>query len=433
MYHQLLFNFIRQFSYLQQYLIITSFFFIPLYIFQYWWCLIFVPLSTFLVHWLIKRLSRSNHTPIKSSGYLYKFFRPTNHPTEASIEAVQKDLEEEYAKYIKSIIGRYICIWYNPFISTDQDFLDQLRDLLLESIHRVVDRLKTLDTHELFRLIINLQQKHVQQYLYAVDSYRKQHRQNRLSESAVEEFSRVIGFHPSLGRKDFHGYFRAFVELFLTEFLPEKVQIYSACRPAREILTQILVNCVFLPLFNEFSKPRMIYYLVTILLENDEQKNNADMDEDAFMPSTELGDQPNEQELIDGRSFHTDENRQPPAEKIIYSATIISVDTAYNPMSGAAYTVYIIQVRRFLLRRIDRYFAFSVKRNLHSYRIRHIDIQFKDAFENLRIYINDYNRIIKRVKNVMVVRKICNEELVKIRFILFRYSRNLSSIAIGNG
>lgn len=382
MYHLLLFNFIRQFSYLQQYLILTSFFFIPLYIFQYWWCLIFLPLSTYLAHWCIKKLTHSHQPPIKSSGYLYKFLRSSPLPTDASIDTLPQDLEDEYIKYTKSIIGRYICIWYCPFISTDQDFLDQLQYLLLETIHRVRDRLITLDTHELFRLIINLQQKHVQQYLYAVDSYRKQHRLNRLSESPVEEFSRVIGFHPSLARNDFHGYFRAFVELFLTEFLPEHAQIYSSCRPVREILTQILVNCVFLRVFHEFSQPQMIYYLIAIVLENDEQKSNTEIDEDSYMSSTELADQSNEQEITDSineEHFRIDEHHRSSVEKIIYSAMIISVDTAYNPMFGAAYTVYIIQVEtkspfvsntrhRYTIQRRFREFTYLHKRLQQNHR-----------------------------------------------------------------
>ena len=41
-----------------------------------------------------------------------------------------------------------------------------------------------------------------------------------------------------------------------------------------------------------------------------------------------------------------DQPRKARLERIIYSATIISTDTAFSSMSGAAYTVYIIQVRR---------------------------------------------------------------------------------------
>ena len=349
--HFLLLNFIQRFSYLQQYLIITSFFFILLLFFYRWWCLILFPISTLLVHWIIKRLSRSDQSPLKFSGYLYKFLlrKPSIHPTEQSYAAVHQALEDEYKKYTKAIIGRYICIWYCPSISIDRDFLDELDCLFLEIIDRLSTRVQSLDIHQIIRLTINLGQKHVQQYLYAVDSYQRQHRQNRLSDSKVEEFSRIIGFHPALVANDAHAYFKAWVELLLTEFLPEKVQLYSVSRPIRELLTQILVNCVFLRLFEEFSQPRMIYYLLTILLEDDEQKKNAEKNENSFISSTEMSDQPNEQDsvdLTDEKSLLKDDNSRTPLEKIIYSATIISIDTAYNPMSGAGYTVYIIQVSR---------------------------------------------------------------------------------------
>lgn len=350
MYHLFVLNFIQQFSYLQQYLIIASFFFILLLFFYRWWCLLAFPISTFLVHWLIKRLSRSDQSPLKFFGYLYKYLlrKPSIPLTEQSRAILRETFTDEYKKYTKAIIGRYICIWYCPFISIDRDFLDELECLFLETFHQVSNRVQSLDIHEIIRLLINLAQKHVQQYLHAVDSYKKQHRQNRSSESEVEEFSRLIGFHPSLVKNDSHAYFKAIVELLVTEFLPEKVRVYSGSRPTRELLTQILVNSVFLRLFEEFSQPRMIYYLLTILLEDDEQKNNVEINEDSFISSTEISDQHSEQdsvELTDERSSQNNDLRKTPLEKIIYSATIITTDTAYNSMSGAAYTVYIIQVR----------------------------------------------------------------------------------------
>jgi hypothetical protein len=57
-----------------------------------------------------------------------------------------------------------------------------------------------------------------------------------------------------------------------------------------------------------------------------------------------------------GQSNQNDEQPVSRLERIIYSATIISIDTAYNPMSGAAYTVYIIQVRDDLSRLSYMYF-----------------------------------------------------------------------------
>ena len=98
-----------------------------------------------------------------------------------------------------------------------------------------------------------------------------------------------------------------------------------------------------------------------------------EINEDSFISTTEISDQHSEQdsvELTDERSSQNDGHRKTPLEKIIYSATIITTDTAYNSMSGAAYTVYIIQVKDFNSTMIDRKekssFS-SVKRNHHLY------------------------------------------------------------------
>ena len=58
------------------------------------------------------------------------------------------------------------------------------------------------------------------------------------------------------------------------------MHIYSASRPCREFLGQLLVNCIFLQIFHRFSQPRMIYYLLVVILESEEQKKAVEMNEE---------------------------------------------------------------------------------------------------------------------------------------------------------
>jgi len=267
----------------------------------------------------------------------------TQKPREISIE-------KEFDTYIRTIIARYICVWYYPLISTDQEFPNDLTIIFKIILNRLSDRLKSLTIYDIIRLIINLKQKHMEQYLHALDSYRKQRKQNRISKSLVDEFSQTIGFHGSLSKNDIHAYLKALVELILTDLIPESFYIYSNSHPGREFLTQILVNCIFLPLFKQFSQPRMIYYLIVILLETDEQKQNFQINENSLIIESEIINDQTEKESVIltedfcGQTNHDDDRHGSRLERIIYSATIISSDTAYNSMSGAAYTAYIIQV-----------------------------------------------------------------------------------------
>ncbi len=411
MYHRFLLHFIQRFSYLQQYLIISSISLIFLFIFHYWWCIFLLPFSTILVNFTIKRLSRSNQSPLKFSGHLYNLlFRKRSNDTKGkAINTYETSIDKEYDIYVRTILARYICIWYYPLISTDPDFLNELRIIFTSILNRLNDRLSSLDIYDIIRQLIDLKQKHMEQYLYSLDSYRKQCKQNRISKSVDREFSQIIGYHNSIAKNDIHAYFKALVELLITELLPETIHLYSTSRPGREFLTEILVNCIFLSLFNQFSKPRMIYYLLVVLLESDEQKQAYEANENSLIIQPEMIDTQNERESITstddliGQSNQNDEQPVSRLERIIYSATIISIDKAYNPMSGAAYTVYIIQVRDDLLRLSYMYFfLYRLKRNLRLHRMLLIDIQFEDVFENLCIYIKDYNKIVLQVDSVMV-------------------------------
>lgn len=264
-------------------------------------------------------------------------------------------IQKECDTYIRIIIARYVCVWYYPFISTNQEFLEDLTILLNMVLNRLSSRLKSLNIYELSRSIVNLQQIHVDQYLQALDSYRRHPRSNRLTKSLVEEFHQQFRLHPSLVGKDIHAYLRALIELFLTDLLPESFPLYSASPTGRELFTQILTNAIFLPLFHRLSQPRMVYYLIVLLWETDEQKRFYENEEN----SVELGADENEQgrsiedpdeptrsdEQQNEEDLSHEEKRKLHLEKIIYSATIHSTDRAYNAASGAAYTVYIIQCR----------------------------------------------------------------------------------------
>jgi hypothetical protein len=343
-----LLNFIQRFTHLQQYLIILSLSLILLVIFHHWWCIFLLPLSTILANFTIKRLSRKNPSPLKLSGHLYNLLirkRSLKQDDNTKIH-LQELLKKECETYIRTIIARYICVWYYPSISTDQGFPNDLASIFTGIVNRINERLQELNTYDLIRLIINLKQKHIEEYLHTLDSYRKHRKPNRISKSLVEEFSQLIGFHDSIKKNDIHAYLKAIVELFLTDLIPEPFYIYAGSRPGREFLTQILVNCIFLPLLNQFSKPRMIYNLLVILLETDEQKKAFETNENSLIPPAEIINNQNEKEsetLIEDFDDQTIQ-RGSRLERIIYSATIISCDTAYNSMSGAAYTVYIILV-----------------------------------------------------------------------------------------
>jgi len=137
------------------------------------------------------------------------------------------------------------------------------------------------------------------------------------------------------------------VELFLTDLIPESFHIYSGSHTGREFLAQIVVNCIFLPLLKQFSNPRMIYYLIVLLFETEEQTNALKTNENSLITQTEtIIDQNEKVPAILTKDFgdQQDQRRTSYLERIIYSATISSCDIAYNSMSGASYTVYIIQV-----------------------------------------------------------------------------------------
>ncbi|CAF0769818.1 unnamed protein product [Rotaria sp. Silwood1] len=355
--HYFLLNFIQRFSFLQQYLIILSISFILLLIFNHWWYILLLPLSTIFANFSIKRLCHSNQSPYKFSGYIYNLLiRKRSYKQDDNINetidiynSYETTIHKEYDTYIRTIIARYICVWYYPLISTDQEFPEDLMIIFHIILNRLNDQLKLLKSYDIIRLIINLKQQHMKEYLRAYDSYRKQRKPNRLSKSLVEEFSQINSLHRSLINNDIHIYLKALVELLLTNLIPEPVQIYSGSRTGREFLTQIIVNCIFLPLFNQFSKPRMIYYLIILLWETEEQKKSFEINENSLEKQLETNTNQNENEPIiitenlTNQQNHDDEHRSTRLEHIIYSATIISSDTAYDSMFGAAYTVYLIQ------------------------------------------------------------------------------------------
>jgi hypothetical protein len=320
-------------------------------IFNRWWCVLLLPFSTILANFAIKRLSRTNQSPFIISGHVYNlFFRKRAFKQDDNIEpsaSYETLIQKECDTYIRTIIARYICVWYYPLISTDQEFPEDLMIIFNVILNRLSDRLKSLNSYDISRLIINLKQQHMEQYLHTLDSFEKQRKQNRISKSLAEEFSQIIGFHRSIVNNDIHAYLKAFVELFLTDLIPESFHIYSGSHTGREFLAQIVVNCIFLPLLKQFSNPRMIYYLIVLLFETEEQTNALKTNENSLITQTEtIIDQNEKVPAILTKDFgdQQDQRRTSYLERIIYSATISSCDIAYNSMSGASYTVYIIQV-----------------------------------------------------------------------------------------
>ena len=197
--------------------------------------------------------------------------------------------------------------------------------------------------------VFTLQNSHVSQYLKSVEYFRKNSKNNRIGETIEDEFGQYIGFHPALVKDDLHGYLKAIVELFLTDLLPTPFYIYSASRLGREFLSEVLIQAIVLRLFNRFSDPNMLYYLITILWETEEQKiyyenlknhsasNLVSIDRsDSNISQEESGDQQHDNNFS-AESISIN-------EQIIYSATIIRAILTHDKVSGASYTEYIIQV-----------------------------------------------------------------------------------------
>jgi hypothetical protein len=169
-----------------------------------------------------------------------------------------------------------------------------------------------------------------------------------LSKSLDEEFAEQIGFHQAIVKNDIPAYLKALVELFLTDLLPESFQLYTGSPTGREFLTQILTNGLLLPLFNRLSQPDTIYYLIVLLWESDEKRQEfQERKHSVLSPSNVDVQQPaclsDDLANLIVTVIDNDDHRTH-AEHIIYSVTIASTDRTYNSMSGAAYTVYVIQV-----------------------------------------------------------------------------------------
>lgn len=377
-------KFAQRFSYHQQYLILSFVLFILLIFVHYWWCFILLPLSTYIVHRLINRISRENQPPLVFTGRLYEIFiqrrnvSTTNDPEED--QKYQLAIQRECDTYIRTIIARYVCVWYYPFISTDQEFLEDLTINFNIVLNRLSNQLKSLNIYELIRLIVNLQQNHVDQYLHALDSHRQLPRSQRYTRTVVKEFDEHFHLHSALVRKDIHSYLRALVELFLTDFLPESFQLYGGSRTARELISQLLTNAIFVPLFHRLSQPRMIYYLIVLLWETEEQKNlyeneenrssiDPDADEQDVRQSIEENDEQmlKTQDEIEREREEQLQRSTSHLEKIIFSATITSTNRAYNSISGAVFTVYIIQCRTKSPYETDAIDEYTIRRRFNEF------------------------------------------------------------------
>ncbi|CAF5144349.1 unnamed protein product, partial [Rotaria sp. Silwood1] len=154
--HYFLLNFIQRFSFLQQYLIILSISFILLLIFNHWWYILLLPLSTIFANFSIKRLCHSNQSPYKFSGYIYNLLiRKRSYKQDDNIKetidiynSYETTIHKEYDTYIRTIIARYICVWYYPLISTDQEFPEDLMIIFLIILNRLNDQLKLLKSYD---------------------------------------------------------------------------------------------------------------------------------------------------------------------------------------------------------------------------------------------------------------------------------------------
>ena len=157
MYYHFLLHFIQQFSLLQQYLIILSLSFIILLVFRYWWCIFFLPVTTICASLAIKHLCRSGRPPFKISGYIYNLLFKANRNPDHSSQCYEISIQKECDTYIRTIVARYICVWYYPLVSTDQEFPEDLMIIFNIILNRLNDRLKSLNSYDLTRLLVNLE------------------------------------------------------------------------------------------------------------------------------------------------------------------------------------------------------------------------------------------------------------------------------------
>jgi hypothetical protein len=71
MHARLLSQFVRRFSFLQQYIIILSLCLPCLILCRCWWYILLLPLSTIIVYNLAQRLAHAQKSPLTFTGHLY--------------------------------------------------------------------------------------------------------------------------------------------------------------------------------------------------------------------------------------------------------------------------------------------------------------------------------------------------------------------------
>ncbi|CAF0724093.1 unnamed protein product [Didymodactylos carnosus] len=287
-------------------------------------------------------------------------------------KAIYYLLQKECDTYIRTIIERYVNAWYYPLISTDQEFPQGLQILLNILLNRISDRLKQLNYYQLTTNLFSLQQIHMNQYLETLVSYRKLMKTNRTTtknRTFINEFGEL-----HIAMKNQQIYLKAIVELLFTEYLPETFLAYSSSA-CREFLQQIIVNCILMPVIDTMSKPQRLYDFIVLLWGKDMQKGDnkgeqnqrksenaeehlllkKDAEDDEYSSTNELFQSlPLYQDDDANRLISdavTDDNYTPTIddarrlstlEKIIYAVEIIAAEKVYNPISGAAFTVYVI-------------------------------------------------------------------------------------------
>ncbi|CAF1601286.1 unnamed protein product, partial [Didymodactylos carnosus] len=276
-------------------------------------------------------------------------------------------LGKEYDSYIRTIIERYVNVWYYPLISTQQDFPYDLHLLISTMSNSIIERLKQLNAIELTTHLFRLQQHHMNNYLKTLDAYRVQRKTNRHHQqilSIEDQFEHNIGFHSAIRRRDDeYRYLRGIVELLFTQYLPDTFYAYSSLA-CKEFIRQILVNSIFLPVIDTLSKPQMLYHLIIILWGTNEDKldeqqlevkskvkpkheensNDECPSEDNNELFQSIDEQTTNSTTMDIKTHALENHRPLSCEHIIYSADLVSCERAYDSISGAPYTIYVIHV-----------------------------------------------------------------------------------------
>lgn len=392
-------NYVQSFSYLQQYLIICS----SISLISVWfgsvWCSIFLPVGSLFGFVLVKKgISLDKGLSISLFDFYNSFVewreKQKREQSSAENDAVFAErLKAEREIFVEKICEKYF-FWYKKFLSEDERFPTELKAIFRSIFERLEFRLKNIELSDATRRIFKLKTFHVEHCLKSFDLFNRQRKFQRTSENVEEEFSANFSFHWSISKNDPNSHIKAIVDFILTDLLPERFLLFST-PPARELITEILTNALFLPLVYRFSQPENVFFLIATIFENEQQRKiEESLDEDFpfsrtdfQQTSTQISDDPLDKN--DEKFVSNNGNQQ----RIIFQAKITGNSNVSDEFSGANFTVYLIEVRFSFFFSSQNRFSFSARLNRPPQPMERLNTQSDDASENSSIFTNDWRKI----------------------------------------